>query len=70
MLNLNIINGKVIEVNLMTDADIISLIGSVGFPIVMCLLMFYFCNSSVKKLTDTVDKLNDRLDHLIDNTKK
>lgn len=54
----------------MTDADIISLIGSVGFPIVMCLLMFYFCNTSVKKLTETVDKLNDKLDHLIDNSKK
>lgn len=54
----------------MSNADLISMIGSVGFPIVMCLLMFYFCNTSVKKLTETVDKLNDKLDHLIDNSKK
>lgn len=51
-------------------ADIMNLIGSVGFPIVMCLVIMYFWNNqytnTMKELKDTISRLTDVV---ADNTK-
>lgn len=51
-------------------AEIINLIGSVGFPIVMCLVIMYFWNNqytnTVKELKDTISRLTEVV---ADNTK-
>lgn len=50
--------------------EIMNLIGSVGFPIVMCLVIMYFWNSqytnTMKELKDTISRLTDVV---ADNTK-
>lgn len=49
---------------------IMNLIGSVGFPIVMCLVIMYFWNNqytnTMKELKDTISRLTDVV---ADNTK-
>lgn len=51
-------------------AEIMNLIGSVGFPIVMCLVVMYFWNNqytnTMKELKDTISRLTDVV---ADNTK-
>lgn len=51
-------------------AEIMNLIGSVGFPIVMCLVIMYFWNNqytnTIKELKDTISRLTDVV---ADNTK-
>lgn len=51
-------------------AEIMNLIGSVGFPIVMCLVIMYFWNNqytnTMKELKDTISRLTDLV---ADNTK-
>lgn len=51
-------------------AEIMNLIGSVGFPIVMCLVIMYFWNSqytnTMKELKDTISRLTEVV---ADNTK-
>lgn len=51
-------------------AEIMNLIGSVGFPIVMCLVIMYFWNNqytnTVKELKDTISRLTEVV---ADNTK-
>lgn len=51
-------------------AEIMNLIGSVGFPIVMCLVIMYFWNNqytnAMKELKDTISRLTDVV---TDNTK-
>ena len=51
-------------------AEIMNLIGSVGFPIVMCLVIMYFWNNQytnmTKELKDTISRLTDVV---ADNTK-
>lgn len=51
-------------------AEIMNLIGSVGFPIVMCLVIMYFWNNQytnmMKELKDTISRLTDVV---ADNTK-
>lgn len=51
-------------------AEIMNLIGSVGFPIVMCLIIMYFWNNqytnTMKELKDTISRLTDVV---ADNTK-
>lgn len=51
-------------------AEIMNLIGSVGFPIVMCLVIMYFWNNqytnTMKELKDTISRLTDVV---ADNTK-
>lgn len=51
-------------------AEIMNLIGSVGFPIVMCLVIMYFWNNqytnTMKELKDTISRLTDVV---TDNTK-
>ena len=50
--------------------EIVNLIGSVGFPIVMCLIIMYFWNNQYSKtmqeLRDTISRLTDVV---ADNTK-
>lgn len=44
-------------------AEIMNLIGSVGFPIVMCLVIMYFWNNqytnTMKELKDTISRLTE-----------
>lgn len=51
-------------------AEIMNLIGSVGFPIVMCLVIMYFWNNqytnTMKELKDTISRL---IEVVADNTK-
>lgn len=51
-------------------AEIMNLIGSVGFPIVMCLVIMYFWNNqytnTMKELKDTISRITDVV---ADNTK-
>lgn len=51
-------------------SEIMNLIGSVGFPIVMCLVIMYFWNNqytnTVKELKDTISRLTEVV---ADNTK-
>lgn len=51
-------------------AEIMNLIGSVGFPIVMCLVIMYFWNNqytnTMKELKDTISQLTEVV---ADNTK-
>lgn len=51
-------------------AEIMNLIGSVGFPIVMCLVIMYFWNNqytnTMKELKDTISRLTEVVS---DNTK-
>lgn len=54
----------------MEIAEVMNLIGSVGFPIVMCLVIMYFWNNqytnTMKELEDTISRLTDVV---ADNTK-
>ena len=54
----------------MESAEIMNLLGSVGFPIVMCLVIMYFWNNqytnTMKELKDTISRLTEVV---ADNTK-
>lgn len=54
----------------MEIAEVMNLIGSVGFPIVMCLVIMYFWNNqytnTMNELKDTISRLTDVV---ADNTK-
>lgn len=54
----------------MEIAEVMNLIGSVGFPIVMCLVIMFFWNNqytnTMKELKDTISRLTDVV---ADNTK-
>lgn len=54
----------------MEIAEVMNLIGSVGFPIVMCLVIMYFWNNqytnTMKELKDMISRLTDVV---ADNTK-
>lgn len=43
-----------------------TLIGSVGFPIVMCVILFNFVSNQQKQLTDAVNELKILINKLID----
>lgn len=49
-----------------TITSITQLIATVGFPIVMCLLMGYYIVSTIKENTEKMNKLCNKLDILID----
>lgn len=38
--------------------ELIQMIGSVGFPIVMCLVMFFFVKETTKSHAEEVERLN------------
>lgn len=46
--------------------SITQLIATVGFPIVMCLLMGYYIVSTIKENTQTMNNLCNKLDILLD----
>lgn len=46
--------------------SITQLIATVGFPIVMCLLMGYYIVSTIKENTQTMNNLCGKLDILLD----
>ena len=46
------------------EQDIITAIGSVGFPIVACCGMFWLYNETITKITTTLEKLNATLDRI------
>lgn len=45
---------------------VISAIGSVGFPIVACVGLFYLYDRTIKDLTTTLTKVNSALDGIKD----
>lgn len=49
-----------------TITNITQLIATVGFPIVMCLLMGYYIVSTIKENTETMNNLCNKLDILLD----
>lgn len=49
-----------------TITSITQLIATVGFPIVMCLLMGYYIVSTIKENTQTMNNLCNKLDILLD----
>lgn len=49
-----------------TITNITQLIATVGFPIVMCLLMGYYIVSTIKENTQTMNNLCNKLDILLD----
>ena len=46
----------------MAGFDILTAIGSVGFPIVACCALFYLYDKTITKLTATLDKVDKTLD--------
>lgn len=46
--------------------EIITAIGSVGFPIVACCALFYLYDKTISKLTATLDKMDKTLDKVFD----
>lgn len=46
--------------------EIVQLIGTTGFPIVMCVLMFKTMTDTLKSNSEQITKLCEKLDRLID----
>lgn len=49
---------------------IIQAIGSVGFPIVACIGLFYLYNQTITKITNTLDLLNKSVELLAEEIKR
>lgn len=45
----------------MGETELLSAIGSVGFPIVACIWMFYLYDKTVKELTQTITKIDNTM---------
>lgn len=45
----------------MGESEILQAIGSVGFPIVACLWMFYLYDKTIKELTQTMTKIDNTM---------
>lgn len=50
--------------------EIIQAIGSVGFPIVACIGLFYLYNETITKITNTLDLLNKSIELIAEELKK
>lgn len=50
--------------------DIISIIGSLGFPIVACVGMFYLYNRTLKDFTSTLDDIASEIKELREELKE
>lgn len=50
--------------------DIITLIGSLGFPIVACMGMFYLYNRTLKDFTSTLDDIASEIKELREELKE
>lgn len=46
-------------------AEIVELISTVGFPIAMCLLVFYSNEKTIKQLEQTINKLNKTMSKIL-----
>lgn len=55
--------------NKMDMQAIISAIGSVGFPIIACIGLFYLYNETITKITNTLDLLNKSMEVIADELK-
>lgn len=53
----------------MTFDTIVPLIGSLGFPIVMCLLLFYYMNKTLKEMQTSINNNTIAITNLIDELK-
>ena len=47
------------------DDFILSAIGSVGFPIVACIALFYLYDKTIRSLNETLGKINTTLERLV-----
>ena len=47
----------------METQEIINAISSVGFPIVACGALFWMINTSMKEMTDAINKLSNSIDN-------
>lgn len=45
--------------------EIIEVVSTVGFPIAMCLLVFYSNEKTIKNLQDTIAKLNTTMEKIL-----
>lgn len=52
--------------NMIEGFDVITAIGSVGFPIVACCALFYLYDKTITKLTTTLDKVDKTLDKMFE----
>lgn len=43
--------------------EVIQAIGSIGFPIVMCLLQYKLCNDSLKKVSEALIELKEAINN-------
>ena len=50
---------------MMDENAIIAAIGSVGFPIVACVGLFYLYDKTIKSLTITLTKIDGTLDRIV-----
>lgn len=50
--------------------DIVALIGSLGFPIVACVGMFYLYNRTLKDFTSTLDEIANEIKELREELKE
>lgn len=50
--------------------DIVTLIGSLGFPIVACVGMFYLYNRTLKDFTSTLDEIANEIKELREELKE
>lgn len=50
--------------------DIVALIGSLGFPIVACVGMFYLYNRTLKDFTSTLDNIANEIKELREELKE
>ena len=53
------------EVSKMEFTEIMNLIGSFGFPIVMCVLFWHYISTCIQEIMKTVDKNTDAVNTLI-----
>ena len=51
----------------METQEIINAISSVGFPIVACGALFWMINTSMKEMTDAINKLSNSSDNASNN---
>lgn len=51
-------------------SEIMQAIGSVGFPIVACIGLFYLYNETITKITNTLDLLNKSVEMLAEELKR
>lgn len=51
------------------DAELMTLISNVGFPIAAFCMMFYMCNTTIKENTQVVADCAELIRHIVDHKK-